>query len=373
MLGARQSSEGNVLLVEGCGGKGFEQPDGPLDCGNSATTMRLLAGALAGESIEVTLTGDDSLVSRPMGRIIEPLSLMGSGISALGEDGRPPLRISGGKLTGISYSPSVASAQVKSAILIAGLKAGGVTTVEEMIRTRDHTERMLDAMGIAVRREGLSVSVEPGLPLACDLDIPGDFSSAAFIIAAALVCPGSEITLIDTGLNPTRTAFIDLVRRMGADVQVTREVMDSWEPSGRITAKYSNLTAIEVSGDDVALAIDEIPLVALLATQAGGRTEIHGAGELRHKEADRLSGTIKGLSSLGAVVDEVPGGMVIEGPSELHGSVVSSRRDHRLAMMLGVGGLAAGGKTTVLDWECADISYPGFSEALESLGAKVLE
>ena len=373
MLGARQSREGNVLLVEGCGGRGFEQPDGPLDCGNSATTMRLLAGALAGESIEVTLTGDDSLVSRPMGRIIEPLSLMGSGIFSLGEDGRPPLRISGGKLTGIAYPPSVASAQVKSAILIAGLKAVGVTTVEEMIRTRDHTERMLDEMGITVRREGLSVSVEPGFPRSCDLDIPGDFSSAAFIIASALICPGSEITLIDTGLNPSRTAFIDLVRRMGADVQVTREATDSWEPRGRITVRYSNLTAIEVSGDDVALAIDEIPLVALLATQAVGRTEIHGAGELRHKEADRLSGTIEGLSSLGAVVEEAPSGMVIEGPRELHGSVVSSRRDHRLAMMFGVGGLAAGGETTVLDWEYADISYPGFSETLASLGAKVLE
>jgi 3-phosphoshikimate 1-carboxyvinyltransferase len=160
---------------------------------------------------------------------------------------------------------------------------------------------------------------------------------------------------------------------MGADVQVTREATDSWEPRGRITVRYSNLTAIEVSGDDVALAIDEIPLVALLATQAVGRTEIHGAGELRHKEADRLSGTIEGLSSLGAVVDETPSGMVIEGPRELHGSVVSSRRDHRLAMMFGVGGLAAGGETTVLDWEYADISYPGFSETLASLGAKVLE
>jgi len=373
MLGARQSWQGDTLLVEGRGERGFDQPDGPLDCGNSATTMRLLAGVLAGESVDVTLTGDASLVRRPMGRIIEPLSLMGAGISAEGEDGRPPLRISGGELTGIAYSPSVASAQVKSAILLAGLKAQGTTTINEMVKTRDHTERMLDAMGIAVRGEGLSVSVEPGLPRPCDLDIPGDFSSAAFMIAAALVCPGSEITLNDVGLNPTRTAFLDLILRMGADVQVTDEVTGLWEPRGRITVKYSHLSAIEVSSDDVARAIDEIPLIALLATQAGGRTEIRGAGELRHKEADRLGVTIEGLSSMGALVEEKPHGMAIEGPRELDGSVVSSRGDHRLAMMFAVAGLTASGQTTVLDWEFTDISYPCFDGVLNSLGARVVE
>ena len=373
MLGVKQSWEAETLLVEGLGKEGFDQPGLPLDCGNSATTMRLLAGTLAGEPLEVTLTGDESLISRPMERIIEPLSLMGAEISAEGGGGRPPLRIKGGKLVGMEYSPPIASAQVKSAILLAGLKAEGTTTVNETVQTRDHTERMLEAMGIAISSEGLSVSVEPGEPWPYDFDIPGDISSAAFILGAALICPGSEITLNDVGLNPTRTAFLDIILRMGADVEVSIEATDSWEPRGRVKARYSPLTAIDISEDDAARTIDEIPLLVLLATQAAGRTEVRGAGELRYKESDRLSGTVEALSSMGAMIEETPRGMIIEGPRELTGSVVSSHRDHRLAMMFAVAGLAAESQTTVRDWEFTDISYPGFDEVLKALGARVVE
>jgi 3-phosphoshikimate 1-carboxyvinyltransferase len=372
-LGVKQSWLGDKLTVEGRGAEGFDRPSGPLDCGNSATTMRLLAGVLAGEPFDVTLTGDESLLGRPMGRIIEPIAMMGAGISAEGEGERPPLRIKGGPLRGISYSPPMASAQVKSAILIAGLKARGSTTVSEIVQTRDHTERMLEVMGITVRRAGLAVSVEPGAPKPYDFDIPGDISSAAFIIAAALVCPGSKITLRDVGLNPTRTAFIDLLLRMGADVEIREEATGSWEPRGTIEVKYGSLSAIEVNPEDVAGAIDEIPLLALLATRANGRTEINGADELRHKESDRLGGTTHGLSSMGARVKETPGGMVIEGPTELAGAAVSSQRDHRLAMMFALAGLTASGQTTVWDWEFTDISYPGFDEVLKGLGARVVE
>jgi 3-phosphoshikimate 1-carboxyvinyltransferase len=335
--------------------------------------MRLLAGVLAGESLQVTLTGDDSLVRRPMGRIIEPLSLMGAVVSAEGDAERPPLRIKGEKLKGIEYTPSVASAQVKSAVLLAGLSAEGITTVHEKVKTRDHTERMLRTMGIPVHSEGLAVSVQPGAPRPHDFNIPGDISSAAFIVTAVLVSPGSEITLRDVGLNPTRTAFLEMVSRMGADLEVVGGATDSWEPRGTITVKFSQLSAIEISGNDVARAIDEIPLLALLSTQAEGQTIISDAGELRHKESDRLKGTVEGLLSLGALVEETPDGMVINGPCKLTGSTTSSGRDHRLAMMFAVAGLAAGGKTTVSDWEFADISYPGFAGVLKDLGARVVE
>ncbi len=373
VLGVKQSWEGDTLLVEGRGEKGFLQPDDPLECGNSATTMRLLAGVLAGRSLDVTLTGDESLARRPMRRVIEPLSLMGAEVYAEGDGERPPLRIKGAKLKGIKYSPSVASAQVKSAILLAGLNAKATTTVHEIVNTRDHTERMLETMSITVRREGLSVSVEPGSPRPYDFNIPGDFSSVAFIITAALVCPGSEITIYDVGLNPTRTAFLEMILRMGADVEVAEGVTGSWEPRGTVTVRSSSLSAIKISGDDVARAIDEIPLLALLATQAVGRTEISDAGELRYKESDRIEGTVQGLSSMGALVEETLNGMVIEGPCKLTGSVTSSQRDHRLAMTLAVAGLAAAGKTTVYDWESTDISYPGFDGVLRGLGARVVE
>ncbi|MBU4174881.1 MAG: 3-phosphoshikimate 1-carboxyvinyltransferase [Actinobacteria bacterium] len=369
-LGVRVDRAPGRVLVEGRGDTGLEQPVGALDAGNSGTTMRLLAGVLAARPMTVTLTGDDSLRKRPMTRIIEPLRMMGATITGDDAEGHPPLKIQGGALDGIEYSQAVPSAQVKSAILLAGLGASGRTVVREKIPTRDHTERLLERMGIEVVRRGLSVEVEPGVPSGCDLDIPGDLSSAAFVITLALICPKSDITVRSVGLNPTRTGFLDLVRRMGADILVDVEDDGSWEPVGDIRIRHSSLEGIELTGEDVAGAIDEVTLVALLATQAKGRTVIRGAAELRHKESDRIGGTVLGLSAMGADIRETEDGMVIEGGRALTGADVSPDRDHRLAMMFAVAGMAAAGRTIVSDWECSDVSYPGFLEAVRGLGGR---
>lgn len=370
-LGVKVARSDVEVTIEGRGGRGFLQPGGALDAGNSATTMRLVAGAVAAQPLDVTITGDRSLLGRPMDRVIEPLVLMGAGIAAGDSEGHPPLRIRGGNLRGLDYSPPVASAQVKSAVLLAGIGAAGATTVREKVRTRDHTERMLRRAGAEVVVDGLSVSVEPGVPAAVDVDVPGDFSSAAFIIAAALVCPGSRVRIRGVGLNPTRIGFLEIIRRMGATVSVALDGTDAWEPRGDILVRHGELTAADIDPEDVSLAIDEIPLVALLATQAGGRTSIRGAGELRHKESDRISGTVEGLATLGARVSETPDGMVIEGPIDLVGASVTPRGDHRLAMMFAVAGLAARGNTLVEEWEWTEISYPGFLEVLEGIGGNV--
>lgn len=368
-LGTVVSRRGRDIAIEGRGDRGFVEPAAPLDAGNSGTTMRLLAGALAPFDLEVTITGDESLLSRPMARVAEPLTLMGAGVE-LHANGRPPLMIRGGRLRGIEYSPPVASAQVKSAILLAGLGAGGDTTVIELAATRDHTERMLALSGIDVCCEGLSVSLTPGVPQAFDLSIPGDFSSAAFLITAALLVPGSDITIQGVGLNPSRTGFLDLLERMGADVETSID-QDGCEPAGSVRAKAGDLEAIDVGAGDVALAIDEIPLLALLATSARGRTSINGAGELRAKESDRLAATSRTLQELGVKIEEGEDWLTIEGPVRLSGSRVESSGDHRIAMMAAVAGLWASGRTTVEGWEWADISFPGFAQVLRSLGGDV--
>jgi 3-phosphoshikimate 1-carboxyvinyltransferase len=367
-LGVSIERRGEEVVVGGSSGAPFAQPSGPVDAGNSGTTMRLLAGAVSSMPITVTLTGDDSLRRRPMDRVIEPLSLMGARVTARGGEGRPPLVVSGGHLYGIEYSPPVASAQVKSAVLLAGLAADGMTTVDEIVRTRDHTERLLRAAGIEVVSEGLSVTLQPGVPAAFDLTVPGDFSSAAFIAAAAAMVPGSDLLVRGVGLNPTRTGFLQILERMGADVEVSLE-HGGWEPAGSLRVRYAPLKAVELSTEDVALAIDEITLVALLATSARGRTEIRGASELRFKESDRISGTASVLSALGVSLEESEDGIVIEGPCGLAGAEVSSGGDHRLAMMLAIAGLAAEGETVVDGWEWTAVSYPGFEAAVEQLGA----
>lgn len=367
-LGVRIEAAAGDVTIAGRGVGGFDPPTGPLGCGNSGTTMRLIAGALATCPIAAVLTGDESLNRRPMRRVIEPLVLMGAKCQASDEAGHPPMTVRGGRLESITYAPPVASAQVKSAVLLAGLGAGGVTTVRESVPTRDHTERILRLAGIEVASVGPVVSVAPGIPAAFDLRVPGDFSSAAFFIAAALMVPGSAITVSGVGLNPTRTHFLRLLERMGARLEVIgSDIEGAHEPSGDIRAEYGSLTAIDVSPDEVARSIDEVTLLALLATAAHGRTTIKGAGELRHKESDRIRGTVQGLKALGARVEEITGGMAIEGPVQLRGARVNSRGDHRIAMMLGVAGLAAQGETVVEGWEWTRISYPGFDEALRRL------
>lgn len=378
-LGVELVRSGDTLRVQGTGVRGFSQPEAPLDAGNSGTTMRLLSGAVAARPISVTITGDDSLRSRPMGRITEPLAEMGARIEAGDPGGHPPLEITGGDLVGIEYEPPVASAQVKSCVLLAGLGASGPTTVREKVRTRDHTERLLSRAGIEISRHGRSVAVFPGTPGSFEIEVPGDISSAAFLLAAALVVPGSEVTVRSVGLNPTRTGFLDVLAAMGADVQVSCDAepegrtdkVPSCEPSGFLTARYSELAGVKLGGEEVARAIDEVTLIALLATRAEGRTVIKGARELRYKESDRIRSAVAGLRALGAVIEEEPEGMVVEGPRRLKGAAVSAGGDHRIAMMLAVAGLLAEGETVISGWESTDVSFPGFLQAVRGLGADV--
>ncbi|MHB8895580.1 MAG: 3-phosphoshikimate 1-carboxyvinyltransferase [Candidatus Geothermincolia bacterium] len=372
-LGVEIHEENGKLFIGGTGGAGFDDAVRELDCGNSGTTMRLVAGAIAPFPVDVILTGDASLMCRPMGRVMHPLELMGAKLTASDDRGHPPLKVIGGKLQGIEYSPPVASAQVKSAVLLAGLGATGRTTVRELAATRDHTERMLRLAGIEVSTEGMSVTVEPAVPSAVDVAVPGDFSSAAFFLAAALMVPGSRVTVESTGLNPSRTSFLDVVRRMGAVVDHdVFEVDDTSEPTGDVRVEYSELKAIEMTPAEVAESIDEVTLVALLATAAMGRTVIRGALELRHKESDRIRGTVEGLRAMGAMIEETADGIVVEGPTALFGARVDSRRDHRLAMMLAVAGMAASGETVVDGWEWTEISYPGFANVIEGLRGKAV-
>jgi 3-phosphoshikimate 1-carboxyvinyltransferase len=368
--------------VASAGVDGLREADGVLDCGNSGTTLRLAAGILAGLPAYHVLDGDGSLRRRPVARIIEPLRSMGVAVHARGNDSLPPLTVIGrSPLRAIDVTTAVPSAQVKSAILLAGLRADGRTTVREAIATRDHTERMLRARGVPVAqersdRDGTAVawSIEGGSPVrAIDERVPGDISAASFWIVAAAIHPDAELTLRDVGTNPTRRAILDLLRRMGAQIDESplRDSPDDGvgEPVADLTARTSRLEAIDVAPAEVAAAIDEIPILCLAATQAHGRTTIRGAGELRHKESDRLTGIAAGLTALGARVSVSGDDIAIDGPTPLTGAVTASLDDHRLAMTFAVAGLIARGRTTIDAPSCASISYPGFFHELERLRA----
>lgn len=336
-----------------------------LDAGNSGTTMRLLAGAVAGRPACCVLTGDPSLSRRPMGRVAIPLRQMGATV-LLGEEDRPPVRVQGGHLHGIEYRMPVASAQVKSAILLAGLQASGGTTVVEPAPSRDHTERFLQWLGVPVAREGSSVVLAPGphLPLpAFVLRVPGDFSSAAFWVVAALLVPGSEVILTGVGLNPTRTGLLEILALMGASVGA-ESTGDAPEPVGTLRIRACALRGADVAGPVVANAIDELPLVAVAATQAEGVTTIRDAAELRVKESDRVAVLAAGLRALGADISETPDGMVVRGPARLHGGAVDAGGDHRMAMAFAVAALVASDPVTIAGWESTAISYPGFLDTL---------
>jgi len=347
-------------------GWGFATPHGPLDCANSGTTMRLLAGVLAGSRVSATLDGDASLRRRPMARVVEPLRRMGARIEST--DGRPPLLVTGARLQGRHHVLPVASAQVKSAILLAGLAASGPTTIVEPSPTRDHTERLLGAMGADLRVDAGTVELRPShRPLRpIELDVPGDFSSAAFWMAAAAIRPGWSVTIEAVGLNPTRTAFLRLLEAMGAEVAVELSTAPI-EPVGSVTVIGRQLRAIEIGATEVAAAIDEIPALLAVATQAAGVTRIDGAAELRVKESDRLAGMAEGLRRMGAVVEERPEGISVHGPSPLHRATVDANGDHRIAMALAVAGLVASGPTTIEDADCVAVSYPEFFTHLRSL------
>jgi len=365
-LGADLQRSGRTARIRGAGLSSFATPRGSLDCANSGTTMRLLLGVLAGSSISATLDGDASLRRRPMARIIDPLKSMGARIDS--QEGRAPLAVRGTLLQGRRHALPVPSAQVKSALLLAGLSANGPTTVVEPVATRDHTERLLRAMGtdVGATVDGLVIrpSHQPLRPI--ELAVPGDFSSAAFWMTAAALRPGWSVIIGDVGLNPTRTAFLTLLRSMGAEVKVDGPSADI-EPRGLLTVTGRSLRAIVLGAADVAAAIDEIPAILVLATQADGITTINGASELRVKESDRIATMADGLRRMGAIVEERPDGVSIQGRAALHGATVESHGDHRVAMALAVAALVASGPTTIEDADCVAVSYPNFFAQLQDL------
>lgn len=354
--------------VEGRGWRGLVEPEDVLDAGNSGTTMRLLLGLCAAIPGSSVISGDASLRRRPMLRVVAPLRQMGAVIDGRRFGDLAPLQIRGGSLTGVDVELPVASAQVKTAVLIAGLAAAGETTVTEPGGSRDHTERMLAAAGVALDRHGSSVRVSGGQPLEPLRGvIPGDVSSAMFLIAAATVVPGSSIELTDVGLNPTRTAALDVLRSMGAEIEVEETSRSFGEPIGTIRVSHADLRGVEVPESSVPALIDEIPALAIVASQADGETIFSGARELRVKESDRIAALAAGLNAIGGDVEELSDGLIVKGPTPLHEGSVDPLGDHRIALAFAVAGLVASGSVRVSGWSCVDTSFPEFLDVLGEL------
>ncbi|MEE8472769.1 MAG: 3-phosphoshikimate 1-carboxyvinyltransferase [Dehalococcoidia bacterium] len=361
-----------AVEVRGVGGSGLREAEDVLDAGNSGTTMRLLAGLLAAQPFLSILTGDRSLRSRPMGRIMEPLRLMGAQVWGRGAGTMAPLAIRGGELQGITYRLPVASAQLKSALLLAGLFARGETTLEEPGPSRDHSERMLRAMGARLEGENGRITISPlSRPLkAGDVTVPGDISSAAYWLVAGAIHPHARVRLEGVGINPTRSGILDALRAMGARLEIEKEGWEGGEPVADLLIESSELRGIDLEGDMIPRTIDELPLLAVAASAARGTTTIRQAGELRVKESDRIATTVGELSRLGVDIEELPDGMVIRGGGGLRGGEVDSHHDHRLAMALAVAGLAGRGEVVLHNAEAVDISYPAFWRDLDTLTGK---
>lgn len=371
-LGVSITSRGSRVNLKGLGWRGLREPRKALEAENSGTTMRLLMGVVAGNPILAELTGDDSLRRRPMRRVAEPLRLMGAAID-LSPEGTAPLKIRGTALRGIDYLSPVASAQVKSAVLLAGLLAAGETSVTEPALSRDHTERILPLFGISPRREGLKVSVTGGLRLCgTQVVVPGDPSSAAFWVVAATLLAGSELHLLEVGSNPTRTGYLTVLERMGAKVlaRPTKPVAEGAEPVADLLVRPARLRAADIAAAEVPGLIDEVPILALAATQASGVSRFRGLKELRHKESDRLVTVAALLNVLGAKVEIEGDDLIITGPTPLKGARVRSAGDHRIAMTGMVAGAIAGGETTIEGADCVDISYPLFYEEFQKALAR---
>lgn len=362
----RQEREG--LHIEGKGWDGLHAPGGMIDCGNSGTTMRLLSGVLAGRPFTATLDGDPSLRRRPMQRIIDPLGRMGARISSRNGKGLAPLEIHGANLRGIRYASPVASAQVKSAIILAGLQAEGTTVFEEPQRTRDHTEIMARAFGADLTVKGNTVTLAGRQELSArDLRVPGDLSSAAFFVVAAAVVPGSDLIVRDMGCNPTRSGVLDVLGRMGARIEILSPREEGGEPVADLRVRGGRLNGVDIGPEMVARTIDEYPILAVAAALAQGVTTISGARELRNKESDRIATMASELRKLGVEVEEREDGMTIVGQERLKGAAVNTYGDHRVAMALAVAGLRADGGVGIDDSACADVSFPGFFERIERL------
>jgi 3-phosphoshikimate 1-carboxyvinyltransferase len=362
-LGAEVSSSGNHVKISP---SRLTSPDCELYCGNSGTTMRLMAGLLAGAGVNATLTGDESLGRRPMRRITEPLRLMGADIDA-SESGAPPITLRSAPLHGISYASPVASAQVKSAVLLAGLFADGQTSVTEPALSRDHTEKMLAGAGCKVARNELTVTVEPGLPDSIEMQIPADISSAAFFLVAAALL-GGPVTLKGVGVNPTRTGILDVLKQAGAELSIAMLKDEGGEPVADVSCERpTSLRPFRIDPGQVPTLIDEIPVACVLATQCEGTSVIRGAGELRVKESDRIDAIAKGLTSMGADVQPFEDGLAINGPTTLRSAHIDAMNDHRIAMAFAIAGLLAEGETTIHGSETIATSFPDFESELRRL------
>ncbi|OGC01148.1 3-phosphoshikimate 1-carboxyvinyltransferase [candidate division KSB1 bacterium RBG_16_48_16] len=365
-MGIAFRDEAETVYVSGKGMYGLKKPDDVLYVGNSGTTIRLMTGILAAQPFESVIDGDESIRTRPMRRIIEPLEAMGAQI--VSEDNKAPLRISGGVLRAINYASPIASAQIKSCIIMAGLYARGLTCVTEPSQSRDHTERMLKEFGAEAQysRNGAGVK-GPAHLTACHIDVPCDISAAAFFLIAACLLRDSTVRIKNVGINPTRTGVLDVLASMGAKIDMSDQSEISGEPRATLTARFSELGSVNLAGTIIPKIIDEIPIIAIAATQAGGVTTIRDAQELRVKESDRIAAMSINLRKMGGEVRETKDGLVISGPTGLKGAEIESYGDHRIAMSFAVAGLLAEGETIIKNYECVNTSFPGFFEKIDSL------
>ena len=367
-LGIKIENTTEKILIYGKGLHGLTKSDTILDVGNSGTTTRLISGILAGQKFETIVNGDESIQKRPMKRIMEPLSLMGADITSIHGNNCAPLRIAGAPLRGIHYTSKVASAQVKSCILLAGLYADGLTSVTEPSLSRNHTELMLQGFGANIICEDKTATISPNPELfGQKIEVPGDISSAAYFIAAGLIVPGSEIFIKNVGINTTRNGIIRVCQSMGADITLINTRVNGGEPVADILVRYSNLTATTIEGEIIPTLIDEIPMIAVMACFAKGTTIIKDAAELKVKESDRITVMVENLSRMGAHITGTEDGMIIEGGHPLHGAEIDSHLDHRIAMSFAVAALASEGETTIKDADCVKISYPNFYDDLFKL------
>ncbi|WP_026362239.1 3-phosphoshikimate 1-carboxyvinyltransferase [Geopsychrobacter electrodiphilus] len=367
-MGVQVKEAGDCLLIEGRGIRGLQEPGDVIDCGNSGTTMRLMSGILAAQPFFSVLTGDRYLRQRPMGRILTPLLGMGAEISGRENGTKAPLAIRGGMLRAGEYHSPVSSAQVKSAVLLAGMQVEGETRVFEPHLSRDHSERMLRCFGVDIRSfEGGASVCGPVILKGRDIDVPGDISSAAFFMVAALITPGSELLLKNVGVNPTRSGIIDILQQMGGQITLLNQRELSGEPVADLLVKYSPLRGIEIGGDLVPRAIDEFPVVSVAAVFAEGETLIREAKELRVKETDRIAAVCDTLGKIGGLVEPLEDGMRIQGTGTLHGGLVNSFGDHRIAMSMAVAAQAATGAITIADTGCTATSFPNFWDLLEQV------
>ncbi len=369
-LGISIEETADKIIVHGKGLHGLRAPVSTLDTGNSGTTTRLISGILAGQNFTSVLTGDSSIQRRPMRRIMTPLSQMGASIRSIKENDCAPLEITGSSLHGISYMSPVASAQVKSAVLLAGLYADGETSVTETAISRNHTELMLKSFGADIRTDHLTATIRPNPALhAMDIHVPGDISSAAYFIAAGSLVPDSEILIRNVGINPTRDGIIRVAREMGADITLFNE-KNTGEPVADLLVKSSSLHGITIGGDIIPTLIDELPIIAVMAAAADGTTVIRDAAELKVKESDRIAVMTENLSAMGCDITATQDGMIIHGRNALQGAVIDPHSDHRIAMSFAVAAMIADGETEIKDADCVMISYPDFYDDLKKLGTK---